>query len=32
LLYISDDGPADVMKTKAAAIQGKQEERLKQAQ
>jgi len=32
LLYISDDGPADVMKSKAAAIQGKQEERLKQAQ
>ena len=32
LLYISDDGPADVMKNKAAAIQGKQEERLKQAQ
>jgi hypothetical protein len=32
LLYISDDGPANVMKTKAAAIQGKQEERLKQAQ
>ena len=32
LLYISDDGPADVMKSKAAAIEGKQEERLKQAQ
>ena len=32
LLYISDDGPAEVMKSKAAAIQGKQEERLKQAQ
>ncbi len=32
LLYISDDGPADIMKSKAAAIQGKQEERLKQAQ
>ena len=32
LLYISDDGPADAMKSKAAAIQGKQEERLKQAQ
>jgi hypothetical protein len=32
LLYISDDGPADVMKSNAAAIQGKQEERLKQAQ
>lgn len=32
LLYISDDGPADVMKSKAAEIQGKQEERLKQTQ
>ena len=32
LLYISDDGPADMMKRKAAAVQGKQEERLKQAQ
>jgi hypothetical protein len=32
LLYISDDGPADVMKSKANAIQSKQEERLKQAQ
>ena len=32
LLYISDDGPADAMKSKAAQIQGKQEERLKQAQ
>jgi hypothetical protein len=32
LLYISDDGPADVMKSKAAEIQGKQAERLKQAQ
>jgi hypothetical protein len=32
LLYISDDGPAEVMKSKAAAIQGKQEERLKQTQ
>ena len=32
LLYISDDGPADVMKRKTAEIQGKQEERLKQAQ
>src|SRR5262245_50262556 len=32
LLYVSDDGPADMMKRKAAAIQGKQDERLKQAQ
>jgi len=32
LLYISDDGPADVMKSKAAEIQGKQAERLQQAQ
>ena len=32
LLYISDDGPADAMKSKAAAIQSKQDERLKQAQ
>jgi hypothetical protein len=32
VLYISDGGPVGVMKSKAAAIQGKQEERLKQAQ
>ncbi len=32
LLYISDDGPADAMKSKAAAIQSKQDERLKQTQ